>query len=719
MQLAFLFVLSLAGVASGEPPWVPRRAIYRGNESMPSFDSFHTERCRQSGSKQWCPPILMTLGLGHAGTTTMNSWLVGKKARQARGNRTQGDEPIFEISESSIGKETKFFDTWRPRTWSDVARNYLPLFEVSSEPLSRSPQERGHRVFRRAIDITPGIGRCPRRTVVDSIYNSFPRMKFLVFLRDPVDWLYSASYCANAKSFDAWARKHIGGPNGFPLATCFASTISTFFLKFERSRFLFIPSNVMKLHPEEVLLDVFDFIGLEALIKHGGNTSFDLSASWSTLNGAEKLSDGKVMHLGISSLHKEEINNETRFYLNERTCHCTQELHTLLDLKKPLYGALPCPEESPAAHKQRRIALKTSCTDWRTCQSQASMIQVLKGANVRSNPSKSAIFTSLMQKRPQAHLSTKDAVSVPPPSLPNLGIATVAIGNTSVTVLKDNQVYRVGDILLKHGGRWLRDSVAIRKDPEFNSTLLRKYLERCESAYFRKVKGRHQGRVVVPPSANVTTREMALEYEHDPAYQADYTLVRELCTDVLERAGSKLEPPTTLVAYLRAGDRPLGELKGKNAGGAHLATLEEDIRWELSREDMPKISRLVVVVVLHYAPKFGTNKEKPEHYFWSESGQNANLQALAQFLGRLPLPYTIRSQPDPDLDFCYLAMAPRFVAMNYSHFALCIQRARNAGSHCTFESNGEATTVIGRAAVVCSPISKQRQKQQRCDSAPT
>lgn len=351
--------------------WVPRRTIYRGGSQKPQFDSFHPEKCEQIGTDRKCPPILMTLGLGHSGTTILNYWLLGIKVQKAKRNASEGGVHTFELVNSVIGKETKFFDTYKRLTSREIQRNYVNLFKSFDKPTSNlQPQSQelqelpsSHQL---SIDFTPGVGRCARSIVVENIYTSFPNMKFLVFLRDPVEWLYSATYCKSAKSFDTWARRHIGGPHGFPLSTCFAPVISSFFTRFNRSRFLFIPNHYMRQYPGDVLLDVIDFLGLQVLNE----------AEARARTNANQTEVGKDMpeymkfHLGVSKANeKESIQNSTRQFVGERTCHCLEDLHTLLDLEKPLFSTFPCPAESPELKQQRKMAMKTSCRDWTRCRS--------------------------------------------------------------------------------------------------------------------------------------------------------------------------------------------------------------------------------------------------------------------------------------------------------------------------------------------------------------
>ena len=114
----------------------------------------------------------------------------------------------------------------------------------------------------------------------------------------------------------------------------------------------------MRQYPGDVLLDVIDFLGLQVLNE----------AEARARTNANQTEVGKDMpeymkfHLGVSkSNEKESIQNSTRQYVGERTCHCLEDLHTLLDLEKPLFSTFPCPAESPELKQLAVVASMGIC----------------------------------------------------------------------------------------------------------------------------------------------------------------------------------------------------------------------------------------------------------------------------------------------------------------------------------------------------------------------
>merc|ERR1712072_567654 len=86
-------------------------------------------------------------------------------------------------------------------------------------------------------------------------------MKFLVFLRDPADFLYSMSYCPSSRSFNAWFTAALRR-SAVPEMACPLYTINEWMHHFPPSRFLFISSERFSKHPVEHVMDVLDFLGL-------------------------------------------------------------------------------------------------------------------------------------------------------------------------------------------------------------------------------------------------------------------------------------------------------------------------------------------------------------------------------------------------------------------------------------------------------------------------
>ena len=188
-----------------------------------------------------CPPVLMTIGCGHCGTSTMHDMLLSTSLFYA----------------SSGGKESEYFDTRNKLT---QLTEYLQLF----------PRPANSTRF--ALDLTPGIGRCQAHSAATAanVRRLLPNMKFLVFIRDPADWLLSFSYCSTNRAFAQWFNRLQRGScyqiegvlQGLPEGVCPFYQIEEWMHHFPPSRFLFISFESFVQYPEEHILDVLEFLGM-------------------------------------------------------------------------------------------------------------------------------------------------------------------------------------------------------------------------------------------------------------------------------------------------------------------------------------------------------------------------------------------------------------------------------------------------------------------------
>ena len=152
-------------------PWTPRQTVWLGH-SIPTFDSFDAGRCIYCSDRPGgtcCPPILMTLGSGHSGTTAMSEYLISS---------------VPGLRFSSRGKETKV--NWESQS-DALLPGYLRLFPGTGT---------GTGTF--GVDLTPSSGgECARRArmAAQQLRRLLPKTKFLVFVRNAADLMFSASYC--------------------------------------------------------------------------------------------------------------------------------------------------------------------------------------------------------------------------------------------------------------------------------------------------------------------------------------------------------------------------------------------------------------------------------------------------------------------------------------------------------------------------------------------
>ena len=176
-----------------------------------------------------------------------------------------------------------------------------------------------------------------------------------------------------------------------------------------------------------------------------------------------------------------------------------------------------------------------------------------------------------------------------------------------VEVLKGNNIYRYGDMVV-HKVIPLRTRV--REDPAYDGTLLHEWL-------------------VAGPNLH------------------SLGLLARLYAD--KRA---IDLPTNdvLVVHVRTGD---------HVGGRGLGSPQtrQDLRRAMSVH-LPHVSSVVVVTALHYGVT-----EKKHRFAFTNSSLVRNKLFLARFLDRIPChSVTVRSSLDPDDDFVFMALAPRFAA---------------------------------------------------------
>lgn len=263
--------------------WVPRRAIYLG-KTAPRFDSMDASQCFIRGNISYCPPILMTIGAGHSGTTSMAYMLL---------------QALRSLRLSTRGKETKV--DWERA----VPEGYVSLFP-GTEPAGPF-----------GIDLTPAAGgECAvsGARAAQRLQTLFPQTKLLVFLRNPADLLYSCSYCLDAERFDqvvqrSWHNLHA--------ALCPIMLIRAWLAVFSLDRFLFISAERFAAHPSEHVRDVLSFLGWHHL------------ASSMRMLPEVDVSARNCSHRVRGRL---PMLDETRSRLQNVTCSCARELRALLHL---------------------------------------------------------------------------------------------------------------------------------------------------------------------------------------------------------------------------------------------------------------------------------------------------------------------------------------------------------------------------------------------------
>lgn len=293
--------------------WRPRQAIYLGTSS-PTLDSLDVARCTRCVGAVCCPPVLMTIGNGHSGTTSVAKALLAL--------------PYF-VTGKHGRKESKFFDlpSSRDRDPASV-EDYVKQYTGTGPNAS---------VY--GVDLSPGLGACEPDIGAETLRRWLPRTKFLVFLREPVSYLYSHSYCRKASAFDWYVRS---SRSSLPLAElCPVLKVWAWFERFAPERFLFLSTERLAREPLAHVLDVHDFLGLpppnathvQALERSLRHRSHDVA----------------------TSINRSEPWNSTVALVQQTACPCQCALHELLRLDQPLYpfGACDCAALNPSARLTR------------------------------------------------------------------------------------------------------------------------------------------------------------------------------------------------------------------------------------------------------------------------------------------------------------------------------------------------------------------------------
>ena len=241
-----------------------------------------------------CPPVVMTIGCGHCGTSAMGGIL-----KVLLTNSLRGKEPMYF---SNPKKPCESIDAYT-RLWPDT----------------------GPAHGKYGYELTPGYGRCSGHGagVAANIAKHLPRTKFLVFIRDATSLMFSlATSCRSGEAFDKEARNAARGIfQGDEQALCPLLTIKAYLRYFPIDRFLFISSERFQHHTAATALDVVEFLGVPFDPKHHLLVESNSSASTNGARGANSAAFGKT-----------RPSDQTRHMFDNIGCYCARELRKFLRL---------------------------------------------------------------------------------------------------------------------------------------------------------------------------------------------------------------------------------------------------------------------------------------------------------------------------------------------------------------------------------------------------
>ena len=355
--------------------WVPRQAIYfaSNRSAYPSFDANlrwggHVGKLLL-GQIHVNPPVLMTIGQGHAGTTTVADWLVDLPFSPPEGFLpAQPLRFIFSYGyrhANMSDKEAGLFNSLIPK--EKLEASYL-MYAQSFNGTGLIDNHLG-------IDITPGYGGTPEgcfngitgQIIATRIHTALPNMKFIVLVRDIADLLYSVSYCQTPGLFDKMARQMYR--NGkFHLDSRilnFITTTKRFMSMFGADRFLFILSSRMKCRSIEVLLDISEFLGICP------DNSLDLV----------RIARTKAH---VTGTEKAPMYEKTRAFINKYTCHISMEMAQFLHSEEDLGSCSP----ELFNYSQHRGKLAASQCGRASCKISGLLIDSKKAAAINSKEMK-------------------------------------------------------------------------------------------------------------------------------------------------------------------------------------------------------------------------------------------------------------------------------------------------------------------------------------------
>ena len=230
-----------------QPAWRPRAAVYFGT-GLPVLDSIDEATCAAcdgNASLKCCPPLMMTIGCGHCGTSTVTSWLLA-----------------FPNTTMSIkNKEPR----WLTPAKTDI-HSYLQLWPNTGVASARF-----------GVDMSPANGGvCPTHpsTVIGAADHMaraavrlMPMIKLLVFVRNPADLLYSISRCPTPEAYEHAVINHVTIRRALPGYGCPYSMVAPWLERYPRNRFLFFLNSRLRGREIDHLLDLLDFLGLGASAK--------------------------------------------------------------------------------------------------------------------------------------------------------------------------------------------------------------------------------------------------------------------------------------------------------------------------------------------------------------------------------------------------------------------------------------------------------------------
>jgi hypothetical protein len=225
----------------------------------------------------------------------------------------------------------------------------------------------------------------------------------------------------------------------------------------------------------------------------------------------------------------------------------------------------------------------------------------------------------------------------------------MGIDLSRVKILKHNDVYRLADVILRHGTRWKQDRETILSDPKYNDTIIYDYINTAEEVPRRK--GRRK---------------------YERLDEPNYELLKKIIWDHIKRKNYQIAGDDELVVHMR-----LGDMMDENTRYTKSRKLYANFYDKLDLDNLP-ITGVVVVTALHYG-----HNTKRGLYFYREESKNRSFKLLRNFEKQthdVGFPIRVVSSECVDEDICFLTSS-KYCVKSASLFMDIISRCLCDGKY--------------------------------------
>jgi hypothetical protein len=200
-----------------------------------------------------------------------------------------------------------------------------------------------------------------------------------------------------------------------------------------------------------------------------------------------------------------------------------------------------------------------------------------------------------------------------------------------VVVLKDNEIYRYGDVVNNVD----KICQVIRTKDIYKGSILRTWLDEMNTKRFKDSQSNN---------TIIRMKKIELLYEKMKEY-AERNVI------------NTKKSVNTIVIHLRGGD----DFENRGLGNKNiLQKIHQDI---LDESKNIIIEKIIIVTALHYGVAIDSDlyKHKKHKYHFSIKNKNDNLVSIQNFINSLDYPVEIISSENIDNDFCFICLSERII----------------------------------------------------------